>query len=197
MGYSGPTGPMPVLACLPEDWWDPAWQAMQSPGVTVSARGMWEALWPERNGHAPPIGHVTNGVHVGTWLDPGLVTLLREADADGVVDIRQNNTSQLAGFAKRDDLAFILETVGIGYLEEKRTYARETDDAGNPTERIEDKSAYHLMDAERYVVSWLRRPRSRAAGKPAGSLPRPSTVLAPGLTMPGRGDAPFLADLDH
>jgi len=48
------------------------------------------------------------------------VTLLREANVDGIVDIRQNNTSQLAGFAKRDDLAFILETQGIGYLEEKR-----------------------------------------------------------------------------
>jgi uncharacterized protein (DUF488 family) len=48
------------------------------------------------------------------------ITLLREAQVDGVVDIRQNNTSQLAGFAKRDDLAFILETQGIGYLEEKR-----------------------------------------------------------------------------
>lgn len=48
------------------------------------------------------------------------VTLLRDAGVDGVVDIRQNNTSQLAGFAKRDDLAFILETQDIGYLEEKR-----------------------------------------------------------------------------
>jgi uncharacterized protein (DUF488 family) len=48
------------------------------------------------------------------------VTLLRKAGVDGVVDIRQNNTSQLAGFAKRDDLAFILETQGIGYQEEKR-----------------------------------------------------------------------------
>jgi sortase (surface protein transpeptidase) len=42
MGYSGPTGPMPALSCLPEDWWDPAWQAAQSPGVTVPERGMWE-----------------------------------------------------------------------------------------------------------------------------------------------------------
>src|ERR1700759_3723483 len=43
MGYSGQTGPMPVLTCLPEDWWDPAWQAVQSPGVTVPERGTWEA----------------------------------------------------------------------------------------------------------------------------------------------------------
>jgi uncharacterized protein (DUF488 family) len=48
------------------------------------------------------------------------VTLLRDANVDGVVDIRQNNTSQLAGFAKRDDLAFILETQDISYMEEKR-----------------------------------------------------------------------------
>src|SRR5215813_7549513 len=48
------------------------------------------------------------------------IGLLREVHVDGVVDIRLNNTSQLAGYAKRDDLAFILETVGIGYLEEKR-----------------------------------------------------------------------------
>ena len=43
MGYSGQTGPMPVLTCLPEDWWDPAWQAVQSPGVTVPERRIWEA----------------------------------------------------------------------------------------------------------------------------------------------------------
>jgi uncharacterized protein (DUF488 family) len=48
------------------------------------------------------------------------IGLLREASVDGVVDIRRNNTSQLAGYAKRDDLAFILETFGIGYLEEPR-----------------------------------------------------------------------------
>jgi uncharacterized protein (DUF488 family) len=48
------------------------------------------------------------------------VDLLRGAGVDGVVDIRLNNTSQLAGFAKRDDLAFILELCGLGYLEEKR-----------------------------------------------------------------------------
>lgn len=46
--------------------------------------------------------------------------LLRGADVDGIVDIRLNNISQLAGYAKRDDLAYILELLGIGYLDEKR-----------------------------------------------------------------------------
>ncbi len=38
------------------------------------AREMWAGLWP--NG-TPPIGHVTNGVHLGTWLAPELAELLR------------------------------------------------------------------------------------------------------------------------
>jgi hypothetical protein len=40
MGYSGQTGPMPALRCvpeasLPEDWWDPAWLAVKSPGTIL------------------------------------------------------------------------------------------------------------------------------------------------------------------
>ena len=32
------------------------------------ARSMWQALWPERAADEVPIGHVTNGVHVPTWV---------------------------------------------------------------------------------------------------------------------------------
>ena len=38
------------------------------------ARQMWGEL-----GERTPIGHVTNGVHTGTWLDPALADLLRGA----------------------------------------------------------------------------------------------------------------------
>jgi starch phosphorylase len=38
------------------------------------AREMWASIWP---GQETPIGHVTNGVHVGTWLAPELAELLR------------------------------------------------------------------------------------------------------------------------
>ena len=44
------------------------------------------------------------------------VTLLRAYSVDLVVDVRLRNTSQLAGYTKRDDLAFLLrEGFGIGY----------------------------------------------------------------------------------
>ena len=43
--------------------------------------------------------------------------LLGEAGAQRIVDVRLNNVSQLAGFAKRDDLAYFLEKLcGIEYV---------------------------------------------------------------------------------
>lgn len=43
------------------------------------------------------------------------------------------------------------------YLEEKLTYARELDESDQPTEKIEDKETFHLMDAERYIMGWINR----------------------------------------
>jgi len=43
----------------------------------------------------------------------------------------------------------------IGLLDELGTYSRVLDDRGQPTEKIADKSAYHRLDALRYVVSGL------------------------------------------
>jgi uncharacterized protein (DUF488 family) len=43
------------------------------------------------------------------------IHLLASAGVTKVIDTRLYNTSQLAGFAKKDDLAFILETFGIEY----------------------------------------------------------------------------------
>ena len=36
------------------------------------------------------------------------IELLREAKVDAVIDTRRSNTSQLAGFSKKEDLAFLL-----------------------------------------------------------------------------------------
>lgn len=34
----------------------------------VVSRRMWASLWPWRSENEVPIGHITNGVHVGSWL---------------------------------------------------------------------------------------------------------------------------------
>jgi uncharacterized protein (DUF488 family) len=41
--------------------------------------------------------------------------LLRGAGVDALVDVRLRNTSQLAGWSKRDDLAYALELLGVEY----------------------------------------------------------------------------------
>jgi glycogen phosphorylase len=40
------------------------------------ARDMWHWLWPECQGEEIPIGHVTNGVHVPTWIGEPMRELL-------------------------------------------------------------------------------------------------------------------------
>lgn len=48
-------------------------------------------------------------------------TALGNAKIERLVDVRLNNTSQLAGFAKRDDLRYLLrELVGADYVHEPR-----------------------------------------------------------------------------
>jgi starch phosphorylase len=40
------------------------------------SREMWQALWPERGAEEVPIGHVTNGVHVPSWVGVPMRRLL-------------------------------------------------------------------------------------------------------------------------
>jgi glycogen phosphorylase len=47
------------------------------------ARGMWHGLWPDRALDDVPIGHVTNGVHVPTWLGGPMRRLLDRHLGDG------------------------------------------------------------------------------------------------------------------
>jgi starch phosphorylase len=41
----------------------------------VVARNMWQHLWPNHPKDEVPIGHVTNGVHVPSWISPDTATL--------------------------------------------------------------------------------------------------------------------------
>jgi glycogen phosphorylase len=50
------------------------------------ARGMWRALWPGVAAEDVPIGHVTNGVHLPTWLGAPMRSLLDRHLGDGWLD---------------------------------------------------------------------------------------------------------------
>lgn len=53
----------------------------------------------------------------------------------------------------------------LDYLAEKLSYSRELDERGEPTEAIEDKEAFHFMDAERYVIGSIAQ-----HSEPAGAV---------------------------
>lgn len=80
-------------------------------------------------------GYTAHGWHI---QEPKLMKV--EAQIDRVYALHKLN--KLFVF---DDLR--------NYLDEKSSYSRELDENYNPTERIQDKERFHLMDAERYILS--------------------------------------------
>lgn len=61
---------------------------------------------------------------------------------------RVYGTIQSGGLVVFDDLRRLLD--------EMETYSRKVDEKGEPTEEIEDKSAFHVLDSLRYVVGSIR-----------------------------------------
>jgi len=48
------------------------------------SREMWKRLYPGKSEDSVPIGHITNGVHVPSWLAPQMFRLYeRHLDPDG------------------------------------------------------------------------------------------------------------------
>jgi starch phosphorylase len=90
------------------------------------AREMWQGLWPGRPVEEVPIGHVTNGVHVPTWVGPPMRALLerhlgadwmaRSADADAwaaidaipdeeLWEVRQRQRAELVSYVRYKSVA--------------------------------------------------------------------------------------------
>jgi uncharacterized protein (DUF488 family) len=74
--------------------------------------------------------------------------LLKRAGVRRLIDVRLNNVSQLAGFAKRDDLAYFLrELAGIEYVHEPLLA---------PTQQMLDAYKKHGGDWAEYAPQFLR-----------------------------------------
>jgi hypothetical protein len=81
------------------------------------------------------------------------------------------------GAHKRDEIIVFDDL--RGYLDQKRSYSRKLDAAGQPTEVIEDKHKYHWIDAERYIIGYLRSGQVPIPPRVGGSRSTP-TVFVPG-----------------
>jgi uncharacterized protein (DUF488 family) len=90
--------------------------------------------------------------------------LLQTATIDAVIDVRLRNTSQLSGFAKRDDLAFLLRK-GFGIAYEHHLDLAPTAEILNAHRAGGDWAAYEwafrALLAERDAVSIGRELLSR------------------------------------
>ena len=79
--------------------------------------------------------------------------LLRESGAKRVVDVRLNNISQLAGFAKKDDLAWFLQEIcGMEYIHVPELA---------PTQEILDDYKKRRGDWSTYETRFLELMRQR------------------------------------
>jgi starch phosphorylase len=86
------------------------------------ARQMWQPLFPERPVDTVPIGHVTNGVHVPSWMAPSMRELLdrhlapgwlaRQADPDtwaAVDNIPDEEVWQLRSLLRAEFVEYVRE----------------------------------------------------------------------------------------
>jgi uncharacterized protein (DUF488 family) len=79
--------------------------------------------------------------------------ILRKSGVQRLIDVRLNNVSQLAGFAKRDDLAFLLKEIcGIDYVH--------LPDLAPTQEMLDDYRKKH-KDWDKYEKQFLELMRKR------------------------------------
>lgn len=79
---------------------------------------------------------------------------VREPDITGPDSVEVGIDRVYAAIKQRQIVVFKDLT---GLLAEIGSYSRVLNDQGQPTEEIDDKSSYHLLDGVRYIVGWLRR----------------------------------------
>ena len=83
--------------------------------------------------------------------------ILRESGAKRVVDVRLNNVSQLAGFAKKDDLAYFLDRIcNMGYVHLPELA---------PTKEMLDSYKKGADDWPTYEANFIELMRSREVEK--------------------------------
>ena len=121
------------------------------------SRGIWQDLWPDRPAAQVPIGHVTNGVHLQTWMNHELMGLLDkhlgpgwEAQADDpalwdrVLDLSDPQLWSVRNHMRNELMAFVRE-------EARRRWSGEWKEAAHVV------GAGTLLDPEVFTIGFARR----------------------------------------
>lgn len=121
------------------------------------SRGLWRGLWPERPAGTVPIRHVTNGVHLQTWMSHVLMGLLDkhlghdwEARADDpslwdrVLELNDAHLWSVRNQMRNELMAFVRE-------EARRRWSGEWKEAAHVV------GAGTLLDPEVFTIGFARR----------------------------------------
>jgi hypothetical protein len=118
-------------------------------------------------GHAENVKKMTRGESVFAWVCGAKSERAwrLEWEAAGVPVVEPPIADVWVGIDRvyqlLKEFRLVVHDCCTGLLSEIGDYRRKLDKRGQATETIEDKSAYHLLDATRYAVAWLLEPRER------------------------------------
>jgi starch phosphorylase len=121
------------------------------------SRDMWSGLWPGRAEEDVPIGHITNGVHVLSWLAPPMHDLYdRNLGADW--EHRSSEPEVWAGITNVDDGELwethqVLKARLLDFV--RRRVARQCEQRGEPPDVVE--GARQALSLETLTIGFARR----------------------------------------
>jgi starch phosphorylase len=121
------------------------------------ARAMWRGMYPGRAEADVPIGHVTNGIHIATWLAPPMRELLDHHLGQGWTS-RMDDPTTWAGVDAIPDVALwatrrALRARLVEYVRERAMTDRLA--RGESADYVE--LAAHAFDADRLTFGFARR----------------------------------------
>ena len=121
------------------------------------SRRMWQGLWPKRSAERVPIGSITNGVHLETWMHPRMGELLDEYLPAGWRDRQDQPTVWQAVKGIPDDRLWALHVELKGELVEfaRARLQTQLQRVGATKRRIEAAAA--ALDPEALTIGFARR----------------------------------------
>jgi len=162
------------------------------------ARRMWRHLWPERSEEEVPIGHVTNGIHVKTWLAADMQQLyehyLSPAWADSLTRPDLWRGIEKVPDAELWEVHQVLKARLFAFVERRR--AERWERLGLPAGRPLDPEALTLGFARRFATykraDILFHDLDRLA-RLVGDPDRPVQIIFAGKAHPADGAGKELA----
>ncbi len=121
------------------------------------ARGMWRELWPDGAVEEVPIGHVTNGVHVPTWLGGPMRELLDRHLGEGWIEHAADPATWAGVDAIRDEDLWAVRTEQRSALVDYVRVKSVTDRLGRDEPRGYVEAAAGSFDPDTLTVGFARR----------------------------------------